>query len=231
MELTDLAHRISVLERQLAAARWRGRAVCAGALLVGLVLACKSSKAADEPQTLTIGKVTIDPTGIIVASKHGSVTINELGVTIDGGQLGKIGMSPGMGVSVQTKRDGKDLIGTLGAGTLSLGGDTSQVTLMALGSASFNLRDGDYLASARASDNSAAFTVEKLKGTQLGHSASMYIGDTHATVSAKVEAMSATLFAMRGDKPEASVSANEFPKGGARLVATPGGKPELKYDK
>lgn len=223
MELTDLAHRVSVLERQLAAARWRGRAVCAGALLVVLVLACKSSNKTDEPQPLTIGTVTIDPTGITITGKRGKVAISELGITVDGGELGKIGMSAGLGVSVQTKRDGKTLLGTLGAGKLDLGGEKAQLTLMAIGdSAALNLSAGDYNVKAYASERAAAFNVENYKDTKLGHSASMHVSDTSASVSAKVESMSGTLFATSGDTPQASVSASELAKVAARLVVTPG---------
>jgi hypothetical protein len=81
MELTDLAHRISNLERQLAASRWRERAVCASAILIGLVFACRSSTATDDkpppeaPKRLVIGGVTIDERGIAIDGLAASITL------------------------------------------------------------------------------------------------------------------------------------------------------------
>lgn len=192
----------------------------ASALLVGLVLACKSSKKADEP--LTIGTVTVDPTGIVIAGTHGKVTISEHGITVDGGDLGNIGMSPGLGVSVQKMREGKTVLGTLGAGTLGLGGDAARINMMAISSASINLTAGDYQARIYANDGAAALSLDRVKDSKLGYSASMHVNDLFASVSAKAETMSATLTATHVDVPTATVSATELAKVAARLVVTPG---------
>jgi hypothetical protein len=221
MELTDLAHRVSVLERQLAAARWRGRVIGASALLVGLVVACKSSNKSEEPESLTIGRVRIDPTGITIGGEHGSITISARRVTIDGRELGKVDLTSA-GVSVEAKHQGSSRVGTLGASSLQLRGGAAEVQLSALGSAAFNMRSGDFQLNAYANEQAAALSIDRYKTTKLGQSASLHVSDKYASVTAKVETMTGTLFAMGGDKPQASVSAGELAKGLAGLVATPG---------
>ena len=201
MDLDTLDQRIRLLERELAAARWRTRVVCAGAVAFALVFACKSSKATDEAPTpmkqLVIGGVTIDEHGIVIE---------------------------GLGKGITIKHEKQKT--SLSAGMVRVSGDTTSGELAATESSSrLTLRRGDNEATAIATETWASMRVERTKGAKLGHQAELRIGDGTALVLAKLDERSASLWASAED---ASAGVSDI-KSTGRLEAK-AGKTTLVYD-
>jgi hypothetical protein len=212
MELTDLAHRLSVLERQLAAARWRERAVYASAILIGLVFACKSSTATDDkpppeqPKRLVIGGVTID----------------ERGITI-------VGL--GTAITIEDKAAGADRSTRIAAGDVRLGkqeGDAALIRLEAHGSqARIEAKTPAYRTTMSTTAENAEINVFKLGDAV--HGAEMRLTGSDARIHASVKTHSASLVAAGDDKARAEVTARVVDKSVG--LTTVGGKPELVYAK
>lgn len=211
MELTDLAHRISTLERQLAAARWRERAVYASAILIGLVFACKSSTATDDkpeqPQRLVIGGVTID---------HNGITIDGLAASI----------------TVLSKSGGGERRTTITAGEVLLGtfeNESSRIRLEAHGLlARIETSSPPYKIGIKTGPDTAGLQVEKT-GT-VPHRAWIRVDDMNVAVDATVDRHVASLFATTGNNsPRSEVGARASDKS-VRMV-NQGGKPEIQYEK
>jgi len=200
MHLDTLDQRIRLLERELAAARWHTRAVCAAAIGLGLVFACRSSKATeDKPEPmkkLVIGGVTIDEHGIVIEGLGTGITIRHAKQTT-----------------------------SLSAGTVRVSDEHGSGLLAATGQSSrLLLQRGDLEATAIATDSFASVRVERAKA-KLGHQAELRIGDGIAGVSAKHEERSASLWATT----EAATAGVSDIKSSGRLEAK-AGRTALAYD-
>jgi hypothetical protein len=211
MNLDDLAHRVSSLERQLAAARWRERAALTAAVLIGLVFACKSSKATEE-------QPPAQPKRIVI----GGVTIDERGIEIDG---------LAAAITVRSGSAGDERSTRITAGAVRVGGAEAKmpkVLIEAHGSlASIEATTPEYRMEMRANPGSAGIAVNKQGDAP--HIAELRLTGTDATIHATVDRHAASLLAAAGDKARSEVTSRAGDK--AVHMVTEAGKPELRYAK
>ncbi|HEU4730932.1 MAG TPA: hypothetical protein VFT22_23715 [Kofleriaceae bacterium] len=139
---TSLEVRIELLERQLAAARWRARWLAAAAGCIAVALACRGPAPGAERslRELTIGSVRIDEFGITIVDPIGKTELRPTGVV----------------VSDRTARQ----TGSLGSGRLELRiKDGASAALDVTADASFGLQTGKHEAALRVSDDHSSLTL------------------------------------------------------------------------